>query len=114
VFVEPGELVSTVRFYEQLTGARLDMDADIPESGLHVSRSGPSSCASSPPSSMAWPPRLRSGCSTLIASRPSRAKSPPAPRSSGTRLRHPDGLIVEYVEHRPSEADATTPGPAFA
>jgi predicted enzyme related to lactoylglutathione lyase len=36
VFCQPGQLIETVRFYEQLTRARLDMDMDIPEAGLHV------------------------------------------------------------------------------
>jgi hypothetical protein len=36
VFCQPGELIEIVRFYEQLTGERLDMDMDIPEAGLHV------------------------------------------------------------------------------
>jgi hypothetical protein len=29
------------------------------------------------------------------------------------RLRHPDGLIAEYLEHRPSADDVDEPGPAF-
>ena len=36
VFCKPGELLATVRFYQTLTEARLDMDMDIPEAGLHV------------------------------------------------------------------------------
>jgi hypothetical protein len=36
VFCQPGRLIATVRFYEQLTRERLDMDMDIPEAGLHV------------------------------------------------------------------------------
>ena len=31
----------------------------------------------------------------------------------GVRLRHPDGLLAEYLEHRPSADDADDPGPAF-
>lgn len=33
MFCRPGALVETVRFYERLTAARLDMDMDIPEGG---------------------------------------------------------------------------------
>jgi hypothetical protein len=36
-----------------------------------------------------------------------------APVGAGARLRHPDGLIVEYVEHRPSRYDVSGPGEAF-
>jgi hypothetical protein len=43
VFCDPGTLPGTVRFYEALTSVSLDMDMDIPESGLHASRSGRSS-----------------------------------------------------------------------
>ena len=39
-----------------------------------------------------------------------RWEAPPGP---GVRLRHPDGLIVEYLEHRPSADDADEPGPGF-
>jgi len=36
--------------------------------------------------------------------------SPPGP---GVRLRHPDGSLVEYLEHRPSPDDVDEPGPLF-
>jgi hypothetical protein len=32
------------------------------------------------------------------------------PHASGCRLRHPDGALVEYLEHRPSPFDFSTPG----
>jgi predicted enzyme related to lactoylglutathione lyase len=41
VFCDPGTLPGTVRFYEALTSVSLDMDMDIPESGLHVVAVGP-------------------------------------------------------------------------
>lgn len=37
-------------------------------------------------------------------------QSPPGP---GYRLRHPDGLLVEYLEHRPSADDADEPSSLF-
>lgn len=36
-----------------------------------------------------------------------------APPGAGIRLRHADGLLVEYVEHRPSPDDVGEPGPSF-
>lgn len=33
---------------------------------------------------------------------------------AGTRLRHPDGLLVEYLEHRPSKDDVAEPAPTLA
>jgi hypothetical protein len=41
VFCDTGTLPDTVRFYETLTSATLDMDMDIPEAGLHVVAVGP-------------------------------------------------------------------------
>ena len=41
MFCDPGTLPGTVRFYESLTSVSLDMDMDIPESGLHVVAVGP-------------------------------------------------------------------------
>ena len=41
VFCDPGTLPGTVRFYEAHTSVSLDMDMDIPESGLHVVAVGP-------------------------------------------------------------------------
>jgi hypothetical protein len=38
VFCDNGTLLDTVRFYENLTSETLDMDLDIPESGLHVGK----------------------------------------------------------------------------
>jgi len=35
------------------------------------------------------------------------------PVGGGVRLRHPDGLLVEYVEHRPGPFDVDEPGKAF-
>jgi hypothetical protein len=37
-----------------------------------------------------------------------RWEAPPGP---GVRLRHPDGLLAEYLEHRPSADDVGEPGP---
>jgi hypothetical protein len=36
-----------------------------------------------------------------------------APAGPGTSLRHPDGLIVEYLEHRPTDDDVSGPGPPY-
>lgn len=123
VFVGPGALVSTVRFYEQLTAARLDMDADIPEAGLHVVSVGSFLVLELDAEQHGLAARttvtvLNADLDQAVARQlaagaeivEDRWDGPVGP---GTRLRHPDGLIVEYVEHRPGEADATTPGPAF-
>jgi hypothetical protein len=47
VFCQPGQLIETVRFYQELSHERLDMDMDIPEAGLHVVAVGSFSSRSS-------------------------------------------------------------------
>jgi hypothetical protein len=36
------------------------------------------------------------------------------PVGLGTGIRHPDGLLVEYIEHRPTDDDKPEPGSALA
>lgn len=126
VFCDPGTLVETVRFYESLTSVALDQDMDIPESGLHVVAVGPflilemdrtklDRAAQAvqthvtvlvPDLDEAVAQRVAAGAAVVQK----KWASPPGP---GMRLRHPDGLLVEYVEHRPSPDDVGEPGPPF-
>jgi predicted enzyme related to lactoylglutathione lyase len=123
VFVEPGGLVDAVGFYGQLTGRRLDMDADIPEAGLHVVAVGSflliemdaeqhGLAAQTTVTVLnadldAAVARQVAAGAEIVQERWESAVGP------GARLRHPDGLIVEYVEHRPGDDDVAAPGPAF-
>jgi predicted enzyme related to lactoylglutathione lyase len=121
IFVKPRELVAAVRFYEQLTDEVLDMDADIPEASIHVVAVGSflivalddeqhGLAAQTTVTVLnanlddAVERQVSAGAEVVRA----RWESPVGP---GVRLRHPDGLIVEYVEHRPGVHDVTTPGP---
>jgi len=100
------------------------MDMDIPKLACTSSPSGPFSSSNSTPNNTDSPRKPPSPSSTPISTRQSRGRSLPAPRSSrndgrrrlgaGTRLRHPDGLIVEYLEHRPTNDDVRKPGAEFA
>jgi predicted enzyme related to lactoylglutathione lyase len=123
VFCKPGQLVATVRFYEQLTGTRLDMDADIPQAGLHVVAVGSFLVLELDAEQHGLAAEtavtvLNADLDKAVARQVAagaeivqeRWESPVGP---GARLRHPDGLIVEYVEHRPGGEDASTPGPEF-
>lgn len=123
VFCKPEALVDTVHFYELLTGARLDMDADIPEAGLHVVAVGSflvlalddeQHGLAAQTTVTVLNAHLDEAVSRQLAAGAEvvqdRWEGPVGP---GVRLRHPDGLIVEYLEHRPGEFEASTPGRAF-
>jgi predicted enzyme related to lactoylglutathione lyase len=124
VFCKPAELVDTVRFYETLTGAKLDMDMDIPESELHVVAVGPFLILALDPEQ--HDQASQTTVTVLNADLDEAVKRQVAagaeivqerwegPVGAGTRLRHPDGVVAEYLEHRPTENDVDTPGPDFS
>ena len=125
VFCDQGTLPQTVRFYEAVAGTTLDMDMDIPESGLHVVAVGPflilemdqsldRAAQASQTHVTLLNAHLDEAVNRAVAKGAvvvqERWESPPGP---GVRLRHPDGLLVEYLEHRPSPDDVGRPGPAL-
>jgi len=126
VFCDQGTLVETVRFYKALTSVSLDMDMDIPESGLHVVAVGSFLILEMDQKKLdraaqavethvtVLVANLDDTVAQLVASGAEvvqqRWDSPPGP---GMRLRHPDGMLVEYLEHRPSPYDADSPGSPF-
>jgi predicted enzyme related to lactoylglutathione lyase len=109
VFCQPGHLIGTVRFYEQLTRERLDMDMDIPE-GLHVvavgsflilERDAEQHGLASQTTVTVLNADLDEAVARQVAAGAEIVQERwEAPVGAGTRLRHPDGLIVEYLEHR--------------
>lgn len=123
VFCKPGQLIDTVRFYEQLTQARLNMDMDIPEAGLHVVGVGPFlilelNAAQHGLAAQTTVTVLNADLDEAVARQGTAGaeivQEPwTAPVGAGTRLRHPDGLSVEYLEHRPTDDDVPEPGPAL-
>ncbi len=123
VFCAPGKLAETVSFYETLTSTKLDMDMDIPEGGLHVVAVGQflileldrekhalavetTATVLNANLDEAAARQIAEGAEVVEA----RWESPVGP---GIRLRHPDGLLVEYVEHRPSPSDVSEPSPSL-
>jgi hypothetical protein len=126
VFCDIGTLLDTVRFYEKLTSASLDMDLDIPESGLHVVAVGPFLILEMDTSQLDRAEQAAQTHITVLNAKldetvaqqvaagaqiaQPRWDAPPGP---GIRLRHPDGQLVEYLEHRPSPSDVDKPGPIF-
>jgi hypothetical protein len=126
VFCDRGALLATVRFYEKLTSTSLDMDLDIPECGLHVVAVGPflilemdkSQLDRAEQAAQTHITVLNASLDETVAHQvaagaqiaQARWEAPPGP---GVRLRHPDGQLVEYLEHRPSANDVDEPGPLF-
>ncbi len=127
VFPPLGTLVSAVRFYESLTGTTMDIDMDIPEAGLHVVGIGSFLLLEMDPAKLDRIDAAQQTHVTVLvadvdeAVRASAAagaevvqgrwRSPPG---AGYRLRHPDGQLVEYLEHRPSSSDVDTPSTLLA
>ena len=126
VFCDVGTLAGTVRFYEALVAMSLDMDMDIPEAGLHVVAVGPFLILEMDKSKLdraaqaaethvtVLVPYLDDAVARQVAAGADivqdRWQAPPGP---GIRLRHPDGLLVEYLEHRSSHDDVDEPGAMF-
>ncbi len=126
MFPQKGTLQETVRFYESLARTELDMDMDIPEAGLHVVGVGEFLILEMDPAKLDRIDQAKLTHVTVLAPHLDEAvrasvdhgaevvqerwQSLPGP---GYRLRHPDGLLVEYLEHRPSPDDADSPGELF-
>jgi predicted enzyme related to lactoylglutathione lyase len=124
VFCQPGQLIETVRFYERLIQARLDMDMDIPEAGVHVVAVGSFLILELDTEQHRLAAQttvtvLNADLDQAVARQVTAGAEIvqdrwEGPVGAGTRLRHPDGLIVEYLEHRPTNDDVAKPGPEFA
>lgn len=122
VYPEMGTLKETVRFYESITATELDIDMDISEAGLHVVGVGAFLILEMDPARLDRIDQAKQTRVTILAPHLEEAvrasveggaevvqerwESPSGP---GYRLRHPDGLLVEYLEHRPSADDAESP-----
>ena len=120
IFVEPGRLEATVAFYKALLGGDETLRFAYPETGLELA------AVSSPRLSVliiAGPPDKRAAFEATRLTIKVDAIEPhlaalmeggaeqieplqPTPVGRKTRFRHPDGLVVEYVDHqRPDAAD---------
>jgi predicted enzyme related to lactoylglutathione lyase len=122
VFPEMGTLKRSVRFYEALSQVDLDIDREIPEADLHVVGVGAFLILDMDPEKLDRIEQAKQTLVTVLAPDLEEAvkasvqegsvvvqerwQSPPGP---GYRLRHPDGRLVEYLEHRPSADDVDTP-----
>ena len=113
IFVAPEQFRATVAYYRALTGGRCSLHFPFPERGLELAS------VSSPASSFliiagseaALAPFRGTALTVLVDDIEEVAERlvplgaavlqqvTPVPTGFQTRLRHPDGLIVEYVEH---------------
>lgn len=129
VFCGPDSLLPTVRFYEALVQRGLDQDLDLPAAGLHVVAVGPFLILAIDPSlvdreahgqaeqtkATIIVPYLEDTIRRTIALGAEAVGGRfSVPHATGQRLRHPDGTLVEYLEHRPSAFDTDKPGPMFS
>jgi len=128
VFCERPRLAVTVLFYEALTHEHLDQDIDLPETGMRMvaiggflllvldsDKAAPERYESARNTTATIiVPFLNTAVTDALAMGAEQVGKPfSVPHARGCRLRHPDGLVVEYLEHRSSPFDAPTPG-AFA
>jgi hypothetical protein len=125
IFVPPGQIGASVAYYEALTGGRCSLHFPFPERGLELAS------VSSPRASFliiagdeaALAPFRSTALTVLVADISSVAETlvplgaallqgvTPVPTGYQMRLRHPDGLVVEYVQHTEA-ADRFRPPPA--
>ncbi len=127
-FCDAAKLAQTVGFYEALAGVRLDQDIDIPNAGLHVVAVGPFLILALDEVKLGAERYAQASatCATVLNADLDRAVAQVVaagaeivqprfalPHGAGYRIRHPDGLLVEYLEHRPSAYDVDKPDAMF-
>jgi len=122
VYVAPGELDGAIEFYEKLLGVDSDMYMSIPPDpaepggGLTLAAVGGFLILEGRPERLA---PLRSAVGTLLVddiapyferliAYGAEIVHLPAERlgGAGFAVRHPDGTVMEYVHHRPSEDES--------
>jgi cytochrome c553 len=129
VFCERSKLAETVRFYEVVAGQSLDQDIDLSENGMRIVAVGgflillldPDKVdstryeqARNTVATVIVPYLDAATCDAKAAGAEQIGERFSAPHASGCRLRHPDGLVIEYLEHRPSQFDEMGPGSFFS
>ncbi|RNL87419.1 VOC family protein [Halostreptopolyspora alba] len=113
VFVSPGELERSVRFYEGLQGVTADMRFSYPEVGLRLAAVGAFLVIEGTDEELR-PFRSTTGTllvddigpyhEWLVAAGAEVIFGPrEVPTGAAFNVRHPDGSVVEYVHHRPLE-----------
>jgi len=122
VFVAPGELDGAIEFYEKLLGVESDMHMSLPPDpadpggGLTLATVGGFLIFEGTPEQLA-PFWLTVGTLLVddigpyferLTAQGAEVVHPPAERlgGAGFTVRHPDGTVLEYVHHRPSDGES--------
>lgn len=111
VFLAPGTLREGITFYEQLQGTRADAVFPYPEVGLRLATVGAFLLLEGTDEALA-PFRATTGTLLVDEVQPYHDALVAAgaeivvplrevPTGAGFNARHPDGTVVEYVQHRP-------------
>jgi predicted enzyme related to lactoylglutathione lyase len=121
VFAEPGHFEQTVHYYEKLTGTTLDLDLDARDLGIRIAAVAAFLILELDPTQRERVEIATSTAVTMIFADLDTAIETglelgaelitppfPSPVGRGARLRHPDGVVVEYLEHRPGQYDTDT------
>jgi predicted enzyme related to lactoylglutathione lyase len=122
VYVAPGELDGAISFYENLLGVENDMYMSIPpdpadpRGGLTLATVGVFLILEGTPEQLAL---YRATVGTLLVddigpyferltAQGATVVHPPSERlgGAGFTVRHPDGTVIEYVHHRPSDSES--------
>ena len=122
VYVAPGDLDGTISFYERLLGVDSDMYMSIPddpadpEGALTCAAVGGFLILEGSPERLT---PLRATVATLLVddiepyfarlmAQGAEVIHPPGDRlgGAGFTVRHPDGNVMEYVHHRPSDSES--------
>lgn len=112
VFTGPGTLDSVTVFYEQLLGVERDMWFTYPDLELALAAVGGFLLIEGTDESVApflstagtlLVDRVQPYLERLTAAGAEIIEGPkPVPTGTGFTARHPDGTVIEYVEHRPT------------
>ncbi len=115
----PERLQATIAFYEELLGEPCDLRFDYPEMQLSLASVGAVLLIAGSEEALA--PFVATAATLLVASLEETAElvrqgggevlEPPKAVPTGRNMlaRHPDGALVEYVEHRPQPGETAPP-----
>jgi len=116
VLIAPEQLEPTIALYERVLGTPCDLRFAYPEMDLYLASVGNVLLIAGPEEALA--PFAQTAMTLLVASLDAEIArfeelgiellEPPKEVPTGRNLlaRHPDGSIVEYVEHRPQPGEA--------
>lgn len=110
IFIRPEEMENTLSFYENLTGVKCALRFNYSEKGLELAQVGPFLLIAGSKENLA---HFRDTTVTFLVDSVDEFRNflvqngstileepKTVPTGINMRVKHPDGLIVEYVEHK--------------